>query len=142
MELKNSFPVTFSALGINLQKFTIFPLRFLLHVRAIHLVITCCSASTLYQFSNVSPLESFPKCIVCYWFMALSAKKKYVTSISGKHLGHGFSWIFMEPKTKLTSSRRRGIYPLLLIVYLGHVIFPEMCGKLCDCLLLVDFGWL
>ena len=29
MELKNSFPVTFSALGINLQKFTIFPPRFL-----------------------------------------------------------------------------------------------------------------
>ena len=28
MELKNSFPVTFSALEINLQKFTIFPLGF------------------------------------------------------------------------------------------------------------------
>ena len=29
MELKNCFTVTFSALGIHLQKFTIFPLRFL-----------------------------------------------------------------------------------------------------------------
>ena len=29
MELENCFPVTFSALGINSQKFTIFPLRFI-----------------------------------------------------------------------------------------------------------------
>ena len=46
-EWKNSFPVIFSALGINFQKFTIFPLRFL---------TTCCR---VILWTNFQSLNSF-----------------------------------------------------------------------------------
>ena len=55
-EWKNSFPVIFSALGINFQKFTIFPLRFL----------TTCSRVILW--TNFQSLNGFYlRQIVCVW---------------------------------------------------------------------------
>ena len=52
-EWKNSFPVIFSALGINFQKFTIFPLRFL----------TTCSRVILW--TNSQSLNGFYLNFVC-----------------------------------------------------------------------------
>ena len=79
MELKNSFPLTFLAFGINLQKFTIFPTQSWRSRAILSYDSGYIQNSTLisiYHLSVVCHVESFPKCIEHYWFMASRAKKK------------------------------------------------------------------
>ena len=75
-ELKNSFPVTFSALGINLQKnhnFSTQIINFMYNSNSLVMTLLKHESKMLFgifKFSIVRHLEWFPKCIACYLFMA------------------------------------------------------------------------